>query len=329
MPKIIYDADGNEREVVLANYVTSVAPIVVDGELVVMDGTTGLIVRAGGAYIDSGTQTLEGVSFPHGNLDVDAAAPNRFLTRDGSGVFVDTANPSLAQLQHGHEDAAGGGQMNAGNVFNAGLLPLARGGLNASLTGAARGVLSLWDSESAVSIRAMGGYEITPFTELGSPATNITISSIPASYRNLLLKVWLRSDRAASTFDAVLARLNGDTTATNYYGAIIFENTTTTQVANAGGTATFITSNSVPAASMTAGYFAQYTIWINNYSSSSRFRFIEFTGVNALSEVASGLNTMAGYCTWKNNSAAVNSISLAPVTGTNFIAGSAYQMWGF
>lgn len=108
------------------------SPPVTDNTFALWDGTTGRLIKGTTAGID-GSGHLDNVIVDLSWINVDAAAPNRFLTRDGSGNVVDTANPSLTNLAHDHSNAANGGTLPASSIPNldgskitTGFLPLAR-----------------------------------------------------------------------------------------------------------------------------------------------------------------------------------------------------------
>jgi hypothetical protein len=65
-------------------------------------------------------------------------------------------------------------------------------------------------------------YTLIESQVLGSSAASVTFSSIPATYTDLVLKVSVRSNRAAG-FDNIDIRFNGDS-ASNYSRTIISGN---------------------------------------------------------------------------------------------------------
>lgn len=92
--------------------------------------------------------------------------------KTGSGttiVFNDTPTlltPTIASFTnatHGHTNAAGGGQLNAGSVFNAGQVPLARGGTNADLsaTGGASFVLRQSSAGAAITVSQLAASDLS------------------------------------------------------------------------------------------------------------------------------------------------------------------------
>jgi hypothetical protein len=84
-------------------------------------------------------------------------------TGSGALVFADTptlVTPTIASFTnatHNHENAGGGGQLNASNVFSAGTVPLARGGTGASLADPGANKLLGWDdTDNAVLFITIG-----------------------------------------------------------------------------------------------------------------------------------------------------------------------------
>lgn len=270
------------------------------------------------------TYTFPDVSLTVAGRDNAETLTNKTLTTPTIGSFTNAG--------HNHENAAGGAQLNASNVFSAGVVPLARGGTAAGLSPTSRGVVSLFAADSVMVMRQYGGYEYQQWTMLGGDTASISISSIPSTFNNLLLLLLLRSDRASNTVDGLLGRFNGDTTAANYFANMAFmPSSGFSSVNNLGATATIFASVPIPAATAPTGYFAPLCVWIYNYSitASAQYRSVSWTGGLQVADTAGNLEATAGYALWKNNSNAINSISLAPQNGSNFKAGSGYGLWLF
>lgn len=76
-----------------------------DGQIATLAGTETLT----GKTIDGDLNTVQ--DLPLTAIKTVGANTKRFLTRDASGVPVDTTNPPLDNLQHDHTNAANGGQL--------------------------------------------------------------------------------------------------------------------------------------------------------------------------------------------------------------------------
>lgn len=169
-----------------------------------------------------------------------------------------------------------------------------------------------------------------PRTALGGSAASIVISSIPTLYTHLKLVLELRTDRA-STADSVYMRFNSDSTASNYYSQFLLAaGATVTGTEYLGATATGVyvawcaSSTSAPANNL--GYAE---VNIANYTSTSLSRSVVYSG-GSRGGTTTGLNyATQGAGWWTNTSAAVNTITLVPALGTNFVAGSAVTLYGY
>lgn len=319
MPEIVVDQYGNTRTIPLSPDVGT------DRAIVLRDGTGKSFITTS-ARIDSGGNLLD-VLVDIDRLTYDAGSELMFLRRAATtGEVVNTSNPPLDELQHTHQNTAGGGQLTDAALSAA--VGLAKGGTNASLSAASRAALTLHTGDTAVTLRKMGGYEHQAWTVLGGNATSITISSIPNTFNILRLLVNLRTDRAGAASDGLLLRPNNDTSAANYQTSIYFTRTTPANAENLGATATLVASIPLAGATETAGYFTMLEIVIANYASVANFRTCTITGFDS-SQTTGALAGLLGGGTWKDSSNAISSLVLAPQNGTNFVAGSGYGLWLF
>lgn len=131
---------------------------------------------------------------------------------------------SFANAAHDHDDAAGGGQLNASNVFSAGTVPVARLPLLTGDSGSG-GVAGLVPAPAAGDAAAgkflgAGGTWGIPgdFVKiasgvLGAAAASISLTSIPATYQHLWLRMGLASDNTSALLNI---RVNNNSSG-NYY----------------------------------------------------------------------------------------------------------------
>lgn len=186
-----------------------------------------------------------------------------------------------------------------------------------------------------VWVDAMGDAVSSTFTRLvartalGASAANIDITGISGAYSILALYAELRSDRAGNSDDDVDVRFNGDSTAANYYSLcqhIFSGGSTITQ--NLGATAGMRIARGAAGATSPTGYKSALEILIFNYASTTLPRQASGTGHLSGADSSGNLFALIFGGTWKNTSAAINQITLLPVSGSNFVAGSAYELWG-
>ncbi len=175
--------------------------------------------------------------------------------------------------------------------------------------------------------------QLQAWTVLGGSSATISIGSISGSYNNLYLLFALRTDSAGTNNDGFYMRFNSDSTAANYYSYTVRTNGTTganTATERLGVTATGIEHNlALTAATAPSGYRGVGNITIYDYASTSRIRQtncqFNLNRANTTGNVLFGTTTGL----WTNTSNAITQIDLLPVTGTNFVTGSAYALYAF
>lgn len=165
-------------------------------------------------------------------------------------------------------------------------------------------------------------YEKIATTTLGSATASVTFSSISGSYTDLVLVAVARTDRAE--YDDIMGmQFNSDTT-TNYSTTIVNGNGTTATSSRQTSVA-YITSR-VGAASATAGVWTPVIFNIQNYSNATTNK----TALCRFNEPVSGGTDYGVGATvglWRST-AAITSILLKPIVGTNLISGSTFTLYG-
>lgn len=160
-------------------------------------------------------------------------------------------------------------------------------------------------------------YEPIASTTLGSPATSITLSSIPATYSDLRLVAWVKFSSTANT---ALVRFNSDSG--NNYGY---------QYLYSGGSS-IGASRSNPESRIqvdaTNGFittdFGMWEMDIFDYTSSNNKVMID--------KLTQDYNTTGGAVTryarsWRN-SAAISSLNMFRQDGGDFATGTIITLWG-
>jgi hypothetical protein len=154
---------------------------------------------------------------------------------------------------------------------------------------------------------------------LGSSASNIEFTSIPATYTDLLILCSLRTDRANAT-DVVKLRFNGAANDTNLSSRIMYGTGSSATSESYSYAYVFLTCG----ANATADTFGNSALYIPNYAGS--------TNKSISSESASENNASTGYnfagaSLW-SDTAAITSIKLFPGIGTNFATNSSAFLYG-
>jgi hypothetical protein len=138
---------------------------------------------------------------------------------------------------------------------------------------------------------------------LGSSASSVTFSSIPATYRDLVLTV-------SSPTANVLARFNGDSTA--HYSRVTMSGN--------GSTATSASTTADTALFLTAGSGGFCVAQIMDYSVTNKHK----TALRRRNDATSVLDASA--IRWPNTSA-ITSLALAAASG-DLASGSTFNLYG-
>jgi hypothetical protein len=158
-------------------------------------------------------------------------------------------------------------------------------------------------------------------TVLTGSQADVTFSSIPSTYTDLLLTVSSRGDRAVAS-ETISIQFNGDT-ATNYsltdiasYGSTVSSSRTTSAVK--------IYNLYTVGANGTSNTFGSFEVYIPNYTASTN-KPVSVSLADIYNDTATMINSgLAGL--WRNSSA-INSIKLFPFSG-NFVSGSRFDLYG-
>jgi hypothetical protein len=154
-------------------------------------------------------------------------------------------------------------------------------------------------------------YEPISTQTLGSNQTTVTLSSIPATYTDLILIFDGTSSSAGQNFNV---RYNSDT-ATNYSERSMIGN---------GSTAASYESSSQTLMVMGGVYASQGTISLHifNYANTTTFK----TTLGRTS-FATGF-TSENIGLWRKTPEAINTITLTQSGGANFLTGSTFTLYG-
>lgn len=160
---------------------------------------------------------------------------------------------------------------------------------------------------------------------LGAGAASIDFSFIPATYKHLRLVLSLRTNVAATT-DNWLLRMNNDSGA-NYDWSywVIYHNA---QFATAEGLAgTYANMGNSPGNTATASMFSQHVIEIVDYLSTSKNKHANVQTTFQFGTTTGLIRAQAGGATWKST-AAINRLTILPLTGTQFVTNCRASLYG-
>lgn len=158
-------------------------------------------------------------------------------------------------------------------------------------------------------------YSLIASNVLGSNATSVTFSSIPATFTDLVLVINAKNDTLTNNE----IRFNGDT-ATNYSITALYGNGST--AASTRETNNAYGSIDMNAYMGTSDFSYNNIIQIMDYANTTTYK----TYLTRANSVSYGLDAIVGL--WRST-AAINSLSILTTTGTrNYITGSSFRLYG-
>jgi len=169
----------------------------------------------------------------------------------------------------------------------------------------------------------MATFEAIASQEITSAISNLTFSSIPATYQHLQLRIQCRATNASNSTNLIL-RFNGVTTSIYGWGQIFGSGSSVgvNQQANVNA----ITVQYYPAGTAASNHWGSAVIDIAEYSSTTKFKT-----TRALMGGADGGATFAGVVSHSygifRDTPAISSIYIQNAGGT-FVAGSVFSLYG-
>ncbi len=149
-------------------------------------------------------------------------------------------------------------------------------------------------------------------------AASIDFTSIPSTYTDLCLKISVRSDRAASTWDNSQLKINGSTA--NMSGRLLRGNGSTAS----SSTLTSFTIGDIPAVNATASTFASQEVYIPNYAgSTNKSASVDSVGENNATNAVNDL--LANL--WSQTTA-INQLTIFSGNTANFVQYSTATLYG-
>lgn len=194
--------------------------------------------------------------------------------------------------------------------------------------GATSGQALQWNGSQWVPV-TLGGtaFALISDSTLGADGV-FSFTSIPSTYRHLVMELYLRSDRAA-TEDSLGVRVNNDSAA-NYDAYMLKASGTTPTMAateNISGTSASF-GLAIPGNNATANVFGSLWLVIPHYANTANNKIMHITGGKKIGTATGNLHSLLGLGAWRSNSA-LNRIDLLPTGGgTNFKTGSRATLYG-
>jgi hypothetical protein len=151
-----------------------------------------------------------------------------------------------------------------------------------------------------------------------TPLSSVDFTSINQGYTDLRVVISARGS-VADTLEIPVLRFNGDT-ATNYSRTILYGNGSTATSARSSNQ-TGIAFEYATGSNATAGVFGMITLDVMSYANTN----VNKTVISRLNEISSYTNAQVSL--WRST-AAITSMSIVPVLGTTWAAGSTFSLYG-
>lgn len=256
------------------------------------------------------------------NRSTDPAAPGSgrgklFLKNGVFYVLLDTGSA----VAIGGAVALAEGQLAIGNGSDV-LSALALGTEGQVVTADASG-FATWDDAPTG-----GGGDMTKIATVDiSPASQpITFSTIPGTYKDLLLTWQIRSTQAGWYAEDLRLRLNSDT-GSNYVYAYTSYNTLNSEAINSSGAVGYVRVGYVPGATSTAGMAGVGRILIPNYAGTTFHKQLLAECAGAFLNSVAFVMSYEHRATWADTSA-ITTITLYTENSANMVAGSTATLYG-
>lgn len=165
-------------------------------------------------------------------------------------------------------------------------------------------------------------YTLISSSVLTSATANLTFSSIPATYTDLVLRMSLKSS-AAATAGSMYLTFNGTAAAYSFTKGTSDGTTLTAALANSG-TAIFWTNSVEGTDAAVTNTFSSNEIYISSYASTTVGKVL--TGFSAQENNATAAYLGISTGMWENN-AAITSITLN-TNGNNWAIDSSFYLYG-
>jgi hypothetical protein len=170
--------------------------------------------------------------------------------------------------------------------------------------------------------RINGAYESIATTTLGSSASSVTFSSIPATYTHLQVRALARTDRTPTAYDYPVMRFNSDTGSN--YGIHYLEGDGSSAISGGSTSLSSIYLNEITSNGASASIFGTFIVDILDYTNTNKYTTTRVLG--GYDKNGSGLMTYRSGL-WLNT-AAITTLTITPLTGPNFVQYSSFALYG-
>ena len=165
-------------------------------------------------------------------------------------------------------------------------------------------------------------YVLISSNVLSGSAASVTFSSIPSTYTDLVLRTSARTD-VANYFDRFVFTFNSDS-GSNYSNTYLAGSGSAASSNTASNATSLNSSRAATGSTATANTFSNTETYFPNYAANTNKPIGSFNvGENNATAAQMAVDAQL----WRNT-AALNSITIAPGAGTNFVSGSSFYLYG-
>jgi hypothetical protein len=168
-----------------------------------------------------------------------------------------------------------------------------------------------------------GDYELISSEILGTTAASVTFSSLgdySSTYKHLQLRMTAKTSGTGYQDDPFVLQFNGDSGANYNWHLLLGDGSSVASAASPGSAYTFGPTSSDAGASIFGALIADI---LDPYSTSKNTTTRFLSGYQPGSGAKINLSSML----WRNT-ASITSISLKPIIGANWVAGSRFSLYG-
>jgi hypothetical protein len=179
--------------------------------------------------------------------------------------------------------------------------------------------------DSGVAPAPTTGYVSIATVTIGSGgASSAVFSSIPSTYKHLQIRALARTDRAGNPQDFLQIRYNNDTGA-NYAYHSLYGNGASAGASDTGTSTANPWSAIVAGATASSNVFGIFTADLLDYTSTNKYKTLRSLSGIDNNDTNGRIYFQSNL--WQNT-AAVSTITIQPVYGTNFVQYSSFALYG-
>jgi hypothetical protein len=166
-----------------------------------------------------------------------------------------------------------------------------------------------------------GTYTLINSTTLTTSALTVALSSIPATYTDLVCIVSARTDRSGQATDGLNVKINTDD-GNNYSSTHMTGDGSTAASSREVSSSRWLTqSANLPGATATSGIYSSIILHFEDYANTTTYKSMigRFDLATSITGASVGL--------WRNT-AAISTLTFISRNNANFVSGSTFKLYG-